>query len=560
MTDVADVLTALDGAEVLSSAGEPVTADAGTLLGRRSLSPAPTLSAPAALPDGPIRDGSGGGFGFSGGAGGDIDIECAGFPTTDLGNARRVLARHGHDFLFVREWGWLSWDGRRWKRDGAEDRLEAAIKATIWAIGDEVAALKGTAADRVIAKRRKEEVRASAILAEWAEKSQAAGHVNCLVGLVQSDLARSPSDFDADPMRINVSNGTLVVSRPSDPDEPYVRLVPHDRKDLMTRIADVVYDPTARCPLFDRFLDEVQPPSTEGGRRVQRFLDQWAGISLTGDASEQKLVFMFGKGRNGKSVWMDTIAHVCGDYADTVPIETFLDQGRARAAGAPTPELAMLNGVRCLRTSEPKRGASLDEALIKLATGGEPMKVRELNKGYFTLIVQFSLTIQGNYRPKIDGTDEGIWARLRLIPWPVFIPKDRRDLKLTAKLKQEASGILNRMLAGLFDWLDNGLVEPPEITDATEAFRNDSDPLGRFLGECTRSTIGRRVAAFELWELFNAWGKAEGIEWTMKGLSNAMVDKGFAKKKASEIFWLDLETTKTVSDFIDPTGRPLHGG
>lgn len=512
------------------------------------VSPAPSSSAPLQPPHVPSLEGGSelGGRLPPGGAGG-LDFECSRLPATDLGNAKRFLARHGRDFLFVREWGWLAWDGRRWRREGAEDRAEAKIKATIEAIGDEVEALRRSGADVVVGRKRSgEDVRASDELADWALKSQAAGHINCLIGLVQSDLARVPSDFDADPMRINVLNGTISVAKSED--DPYVRLLPHDRADLITKLAPVEYDPAATCPLFDRFSVEVQPSAT-----ARRFLDQWFGLGLTGDASEQKMLFLLGKGRNGKSVWVDAVAHVLGEYGDTVPIETFVDQGKGRAAGAPTPDLALLSGVRMLRTSEPKKGAHLDEALIKLVTGGETLRVRELNKGYFVLRVQFKMTIQSNYRPKIDGTDEGIWGRFILVPFPVFIPPERRDLKLGEKLRAEASGILNRLLSGLCDWLDNGLVVPNDIVDATVQFRTDSDPLGRWLAECTRSTIGARTQATDAVDSFNAWGRAEDIAWSAKGFSNAMVDRGFTKIKSGGVIqWLDLELTRDKWSFGVP--------
>lgn len=523
----------------------------------RTGSPAPFPEREAQPPHvpSPMPGGSEDGGRSSVGGRGGVDLECSRFPATDLGNAKRFLTRFGADFLFVREWGWLSWDGRRWQREGAEDGIEGAVKATIEAICDEVRALRGNPLDVVVDRNRKgEEIRASDELEEWSLKSQAAGHINCLVGLIKSDLARSTSAFDAEPMRINVLNGTLVVHR-SDVD-PYVRLAPHDRADLITKLAPVTYDPSATCPLFDRFAAEVQPSAES-----RRFLDQWFGLSLTGDASEQKMLFLLGKGRNGKSVWVDTVSFVAGEYADTVPIETFLDQGKGRAAGAPTPDLALLTGIRCLGTSEPGRNARLDEALIKLVTGGSPMRVRELNKGYFVLRVQFKMTIQSNYRPKIDGTDEGIWGRFVLVPFPVYIPPERRDLKLAAKLMGEASGILNRLLGGLCDWLDNGLVVPKDITEATKQFRTDSDPLGKWLTEATRSTIGKRAQATDVVESFNAWGRAEDISWSAKGLSNAMVDRGFTKiKSGGVIHWLDLDLIKTKWDFGAPPGDPEDPG
>lgn len=518
-------------------------------------SPAPTPEVPHESPDLGEAPELGGrrGNGLEGGTG-DVNLRCAFYPMTDLGNAARFLDRYGADFLFVREWGFLAWDGRRWARDGAEDRLERAIQSAIRAIVDEADTLRKSPDDVAVGERKKQVVRASDELAEWALTSQGAAHINCLKGLLQADLARRVADFDADPWRLNVLNGTLDIARRGD-DEPYVVLRPHRREDKITKLAPVIYDPKARCPRFDQFMVEVQPDAG-----VRRVLDQWGGVNLVGDASMQRLFFLYGKGRNGKSVWMDTVAFVAGEYSESIPIETFIDQGRARNAGAPTPELAILSGVRCLRTSEPERGAKLAESLIKLATGGEPMKVRELNKGYFTLRVEFKLTMQGNYRPKIDGVDEGIWGRLELVPWPVFIPPEKRDPTLTLKLRAESSGILNRLLAGLCDYLDNGLVRPDVVRAATEEYRADSDPLGRFLSVCTRPALGKRVQSTEMHALYLAWAKVNGGPlWTLNGLGRALRDRGIPDKKSSVVYWLDVELIMRPMDFDSYTVAAHEG-
>jgi hypothetical protein len=150
---------------------------------------------------------------------------------------------------------------------------------------------------------------------------------------------------------------------------------------------------------------------------MRRYLHQWAGLNLTGHMGEQILHFWYGRGGNAKSTTIDAWAAAAGDYSTTVPIETFLDQGIKKRGDQATPDLARLGGVRMLRTSEPERGAKLAAALIKLVTGGEPMAVRFLNRGFFDLRPIFKLTISGNYRPEIPDTDDGIWRRVKLIPW-----------------------------------------------------------------------------------------------------------------------------------------------
>ena len=482
----------------------------------------------------------------------DLDRDLAFRPQTDLGNTERFVERFRDKLLYCSATGWLFWDGQRWAPDDGEAAVLRAEHETVRAIQDEAKAIAGTDYDMRVGGSDDAPIMLSDKLAGWGRKSEAGPRLSVIGKRAKGNLKVTTAQLDADPMTINVLNGTLEVRKRSE--GQYVRLRPHSPKDLITKLAPVVYAPDAACPIFDAFLLRVQPDPEN-----RRFLDQWSGLSLTGDTGEQKLVFHHGKGRNGKSVHAEATGFVAGDYATTVPIETFLRGDRARRGGEATPDLARLPGVRMLRTSEPEKGSKLAESLIKLATGGEPMDARNLNKPFFSFMPCFKLSIQGNYRPKIDGTDEGIWGRLLMVPWPVFIPKEERDRKLPEKLKAEASGILNRMLSGLCDWLDNGLMVPADVELATETYRADSDPIGRFLAACTRPAIGLRVQSTTLHELFSAWARVNGeAPRSQKAFSSALKERGIPDLKSGVQWWLDLETTARASDFVDFHGEPLE--
>jgi putative DNA primase/helicase len=352
-------------------------------------------------------------------------------------------------------------------------------------------------------------------------------------------------DLDRDPMKLNVRNGTIAFEKSEG--EWAVRFYEHNPDDLITKVADVDYDPAADCDAYDAAFALVQPDPA-----VRAFLHRLIGYACTGDVSEQKVFFFYGGGRNGKSTFMETWARCLGGYASTIPIERFLHVGQSGDAAKPSPDLARLRAVRMLRTSEPERGSKLAESTIKLITSGEPMLVRELNRPFFHLHPQFKLFISGNYMPAIRGTDDGIWRRLILVPWPVKITDEQCDPHLVEKLEREASGILNRMIAGTLDWLRNGLSIPPAISKETDEFRQASDLLGRFLTECVRSSASSRVQATELYSVFVAWAKASGdTVWTQPGFGRAMTSRHYKRTKSGTIHWLDIELVKTTGDFQD---------
>lgn len=521
-----------------------------------------------------------------------LTMRCAGYPLTDFGIAERFRDRYGRDFRFTTAKGWLGWDGRRWKVLDQDEKTPpseviAAVFETVRAIQDEgrfigdtgvkvtvadlpdgelfSARLNPHGMDRLIPKG-KNFVLFSDTMKAFGRSSETTGKPSAVATLARRWLTLPIENFDRDPFAFNVMNGTLRFTRETLPDGSTTSAVvreDHCRDDMLTKLSPVEYDPDAVCPLYDGMFEWAQPDST-----MRRYLHQLGGYGLTGDASEQKLWFWYGRGRNGKGVTIESWCYVAGDYSDTVPIASLLDQGIKKRGDQATPDLAKLAGVRMLRSSEPGRNEKLDTGLIKLVTGGEPFDVRMLHRGFFSLRPIFKLIISGNTKFDIPDTDDGIWGRLKLIPWLRNIEKPEagvanwpeKDPHLVDKIKaREASGVLNRLVAGLLDYLANGLVEPQAVTEATSAYRDASDPLARFLRLCTVEEESGRVQSSRLYEVFVAWSKAAGEqgrhEWSNKGFSSAMTEKGYEKKQSNGVQWLGLRLVKEVHDFVDADGK-----
>ena len=520
--------------------------------------PKTTASSPDSRPRGHHREDAAPGDPRTGdGAGGEgasPDRALALYPLTDLGNAERFVARFAGRLLYCGAIGWLAWDGRRWKRDADGKDVALAEQTTARAIQAEAKALRRSDDDYVVVEetRSRPPTWLSDRVAAWGRVSETAARLSAISRLAAAKLAVEVDALDHDPMRINVLNGTLSVRKRDD--APYVTVTPHEPADLITKICPVNYRPGAECPRYDAFLEQVQPKSD-----MRRFLHQWFGLSLTGDVGEQKFAFLYGRGRNGKGVLVNLMRYIAGDHASAIAIETFLDSGRARAGGQATPDLAGLPGVRMLSTSEPKKGAALDDGLIKLFTGGDPIKARHLNRDFFEFLPQAKLTMQGNFRPKIGDTSEGMWARVQLVPFGVIVAKEARDPKLEEKLRTESEGVLLRVLDGLADWLDHGLVLPDDVAIATAQYRADSDPLKRFEDTCLKRQEGGRVQSSELHALYAAWCKVNGESpWSPKGLHNALVERDYRTIKSGVMFWRDLVLMKRVGDFVDLDGNPVH--
>lgn len=487
----------------------------------------------------------------------NLDATCAHFPLTDLGNAERFAIRQRGRFIYcvgLKCWFW--WDGKRWAREGAAERVLAAEHETVRAIQHEAdwyadSKFEHVAAIKYKGTKHEEEVPYSDMLRSWGRASEEARRMSPIQKRGVAMLSVLERQIDANKWAINFKNGTLIVDR-SNKAEPFT-FKDHDPDDLITKLVPVDYDEDATCPIYDGMLDFVQPHAA-----VRRFLHQWGGLSLTGDISEQRFAFWWGKGRNGKTTVLEAWQNCAGDYGRAAPVETFLNDGRMRSGSGPSPDLAMLRGVRFVHTNEPEKGTKLSEGIVKLITGGDETPVRDLYGGFFDLRPQFTLTMCGNFRPRIDGGEKssGIWRRMTLVPWTVTIPEDKVDRALPDKLRDEASGIVNRLLAGLRDWIENGLQLPEEVLAATEDYRSDSDPLGRFLEACTQPADGGRVQSSLLHQVFVAWCKANGErEWTPTGFGRAMRERGFESKHSDVNWWLGIALIKSVKDFDQGKGH-----
>ena len=386
----------------------------------------------------------------------------------------------------------------------------------------------------------------------WARKSQDARRMDVIPRHAAPYLTVEVADLDGHIDLLNLENGTLVI-RKTDDGSPYVRLKRHDPSDLITKICAVGYDPNATCPIYDASFARVQPDP-----EIRAFIHRALGYALCGGGIEQKFLFFHGDGRNGKSTMVDLWCWLLGNYAASIPIETFVDAKYGQSGGQATPHIARLPGIRLLRTSEPEKGATLAETVIKQITSNELMIARELNRPFFEFRPQCLLIISGNYKLEIRGIDDGIWRRIILVPWPVKLTDVECDPRIAEKLRAEAPGILNRLLDGAREWLDHGLMIPQSIREATAEYRSSSDPFAQFLLECVGRKPGGRVPSGALYDLYVAWARATGNKiWTQNGLGRAMRERGYDNIKSGSYFWQDIELLKFESDFGDD-GRGPH--
>lgn len=498
------------------------------------------------------------------------DRELADLDRNDYGNAQRLIARFGRDLVHVDGAGWYAWDGLRWARCNREN--SEAIKRThqvAQKIADEAAALGPDVVAAEVALQRLEAEKygaeavaaAKAKLKAIAERQAAhykfgigsgnAGKSRAMLEAAQPYLERDAAALDADPLLLTVANGTLELGAE-------IRLRPHDRADLITQASPVAYDANAACPRWHKFLDRILPSPG-----LQRYVQALMGYAMTGLTGEQVMFIAYGSGANGKSTLIETVAHVLGDYAAAVGVQTFMSDENRRGGDA-TPDLARLPGRRLVTAAEPEVGARLSETLVKTMTGGDRITARHLFQDIFEFKPRFKFILLANIKPTIRGQDEGIWRRVRLIPFVQTIPAEERIQRevLDAELQAEAPGILNWLLDGYRMYREAGrLQEPDEVAAATESYRSESDPIGEFMRTCTVRVVGASVQAKRLYAVYTDWAKANGIEPASGTLfGRRLGDMGYRKERSGIVHYRDIELVPDSFGQLDSSDPGSVGG
>ena len=447
------------------------------------------------------------------------------FPDSDAGNAERFHAMHGENVRHVAESGqWLLWNGNRWEpdTDGAVVRLFITTMRQLASQSIEIACPLTAQAKSKFALRctNLDKVKSGLELAKSIE--------GVTIGV---------SDLDSDPWLIGTPDGVIDL-RQGLPIKP-------DRGQMLTKSIGVSHAVDAQCPLWMQFIDTV----TGGDTELANYLQAAIGYSLTGLCREQCLFFLHGTGQNGKGVFSETNKAIFGDYAQTAPESLFT---RDRNSSA-TNDVARLAGCRLAIAAELDEGSAFAESRIKALTGGDTITARFLHREFFDFIPSHKFWISGNHKPTVRGTDQGIWRRLRLIPFTVRIPDEKKDPALAEKLIAELPGILNWALAGCLQWQRRGLVAPECVRRATDDYRREEDVIGQFLDDCTTETSAARTPTTAVYQAYELWAEREGIQpkfrLSARRLNRRIEEHSHIRTKSHGTWgWVDLALTANNSN------------
>ena len=440
------------------------------------------------------------------------------YDPNDAGRAQQFCDRWRSEILFVPDRGvWFTWDSGRWMRevDGGLRRRAVQLGGELI---KEISQRPGESKDALKAKAQ-----AIQDAARWGNEVTFRSMISMATS-VRAIQARA-CELDANPMLLGTPNAVIDLRTG--------RARPHAPGDRITQCTRAEYDATATAPRWEKFLEEVFPDE-----ELRRYIWKAAGYSITGDMGEECFFVCHNSGRNGKSKFLGAIDYVLGEYADTAGLGLVVCNDRGEDSKR---EKAAIAGVRFLRAPETEARQRLNIRAIKDITGGDPINAEAKYQNPFTFNPTCKIWWATNDKPVVSDIGAAIWERIRLIPFERYFEPHERDAGLESKLRAEASGILNWLIAGALLWQADGLKSPAKVIAAVEDYRRDEDVLQDFIEDNTTPEPGALLPHSALFSRYEIWAREGGLRYP---LSKRALAKQLRAKR-----WEDVRTTESKTNW-----------
>lgn len=435
---------------------------------------------------------------------------------TDSGNANRLVEIFKDRIRYCDGIGWLVWNGKVWmpENENSASVLQMVKEAQEYLYEDLSELIKAERSTK----------------AAWRHITYSLSHTGLqnAMKLMQATytIRLTAEDLDSHKHLLSVRNGVVDLRTGM--------LYDHRPELHMTQLVDIEYKPDAEAPRWEQFLDEVMPDMPD----MPPFLQRLVGYGITGEVSEHAMAIHYGRGSNGKSIFLDTLRSLFGSISNVADWSSF--ERKQNGAGGPRPDLVRLRGSRLVTVNEADARSSIDEAQIKRMASGDLITARGLHQNEIEFYPNFLLQMATNAKPDIRGADEGIWRRVKLIPWTRFFAPDERDHSLGVTLQSEAEGILSWAVRGSVEWYASGLQEPERVRNATRDYREAADILGGFIdvaehGGWLVPEENKRVPSAWTFTLYKVWAAAQGYSerdmLSQKAFKAALEERGFNTKR-----------------------------
>ena len=479
---------------------------------------------------------------------------------SDIGQAKALAEEYGDELLFAAATDYMRFDGKVWVEDkqmavgacvefldlqlqDAKDYLEVAKKALIDAGYDETTVNQGS---KALAKEIQSAHLGLFYMLVGAEKYLAFSmkrrdykYITATLNVAKSMLGVKVSDLDKDPNLLNTPSGTYDLQKGMAGEQP------HDSADLITKITE--------CSPGDEGMDiwlEALDTFFCGDAELIEYVQKVIGLAAIGKVYSEFIIIAYGDGANGKSTFWNTIARVLGSYAGKISSDILTMGNKVNAQ----PEMAELKGKRLIIASEMQEGVRLNTAMVKQLCSTDEIQACKKYRDPFHFVPSHQVTLYTNHLPKVGANDDGIWRRLKVIPFNAKI-QGNSDIKNYADYLYENAGpaIMKWIIEGAEKVCksDHKVDDPKCVKDAVAAYREDNDWLGHFIADCCEVDASYEEKSGELYQQYRAYCIQNG-EYTRSTTDfyTATDKAGFLRHKTNKGIMVQGVKLKSGSDFI----------
>ncbi len=434
--------------------------------------------------------------------------------TTDMGRSK-IFAETNKDIL---RWcpdmkSWFFWNGKYWQKDKMIKVMQLA-KETV----DKIVY---TAAKELSEATGEEEVKAAKARFKDATKAKFERAIKAMIELAKDELPIESSDFDKDYYLFNCQNGVIDLKTG--------KLLEHDPKYYITKIAHANYIPGKKFERFGEFMRDI----TCGDAELANYFKQIIGMAAVGKVFYEGMAMFHGRGRNGKSTFINLMVRVFGTYGGNIKPELLMYQRDGREPVG----MAEIMGKRLVAAIETEENKRLSASMLKQLASTDPITARRLYENPITFNPTHTLILATNFLPKVGSIDDGTWRRISVVPFKARF-SGKRDIKDYADVlfRCDADAILQWITEGTMQYIANGhnIYIPAAVAEATMQYREAENWVENFIRECCEVGDGPDfvASAGQLFAAYERWCRKNN-EWTRRqnDFSNALEMCGYEKKR-----------------------------
>ena len=462
----------------------------------------------------------------------DLVPADAQYADSDNGNADRFLDIYKDHVRYCEtEKCWYVFDGVCWKPDNAK-------------------AVHGMARDALYASYTKEIMQLEAAegpkdfprIQQLYKKRDKAGNFstiqNCL-NMAAIETAITPEEFDAQLNWFHAQNGALDLYAADN--RSFEGILYHKPEHYFTKTAGTTFeygdipipegwlDGFVVCPHWIRFVLQC----CNMDMKLYYYVQKAAGYSiLTGDISEQKVFCLLGEGRNGKSLFINTLAEIAGDYACKIEASVLCTNRFGDKDSDTSKELYRIKGSRFVYSNEFGRNSTLNENFIKTITDGGKIACRPLYGASIEYKPTYTLWFSTNHMPNLQAMDEGIRRRVVVIPFRNNLTEEQIDRTLADKFRLEYPAILTWLIQGYHFYKVQGLTPPADVVEATKGYFIEQDVFRMFMDENYVVDENGKIYAQNVYNTYRHWCEMNGEKYVSNVIfSREMQRLGVQKHK-----------------------------